>query len=75
MGVECCKKAYGLLLESHEWKIEKVTPKGDTIKSTQKDRIGKVYKLTVSIKSLGFNKLLLTTFFNRVNYTIPQNFY
>lgn len=49
MGIECVKKAYNLLLESSNWKVEKVTNKGDTIKATQKDRIGKVFKLTVKI--------------------------
>lgn len=48
MGLECVKKAHALLIESGEWKVEKVTSKGDTITSTCKDRVGKIYKLTVS---------------------------
>lgn len=46
MGLDCLRKAYELI-ESTDWKVEKVTPKGDTIHSTQRDKIGKIYKLTV----------------------------
>lgn len=52
MGIECVKKAYNLLLESANWKVEKVTNKGDTIKATCKDRIGKIFKLTVSLNEI-----------------------
>lgn len=47
MGMDCLRKAYEII-ESSEWKVEKVTPKGDTIHSTHRDKIGKLYKLTVS---------------------------
>ncbi|EDS43690.1 Start1 [Culex quinquefasciatus] len=45
MGIECVRKAY-VLLESTDWKLEKVTSKGDTIQSCTKDKVGKIYKLT-----------------------------
>lgn len=48
MGLDCLRKAYELI-ESADWKMEKVTPKGDTIYSTQREKIGKIYKLTVCI--------------------------
>lgn len=47
MGIECVRKAYELL-ESGNWKVEKVTPKGDTISSTSREKLGKIYRLTVS---------------------------
>lgn len=47
MALECVKKAYELL-ESEDWEVEKVTPSSDTIQSIKRDRLGKVYKLTVS---------------------------
>lgn len=47
MGRECVSKAFSLL-ESSDWNIEKVTSKGDTIRSTQRDKLGKVFRLTVS---------------------------
>lgn len=46
MGVECVRKAYALL-ESTDWKVEKITSKGDTIQSCTQDNVGKIYKLTV----------------------------
>lgn len=49
MGLDCLCKAYELI-ESTDWKVEKVTPKGDTIHSTQRDKIGKIYKLTARLK-------------------------
>ncbi|XP_034478439.1 steroidogenic acute regulatory protein-like [Drosophila innubila] len=49
MGLDCLRKAYELI-ESTDWKVEKVTPKGDTIHSTQRDKIGKIYKLTARLK-------------------------
>ncbi|XP_017097546.2 steroidogenic acute regulatory protein-like [Drosophila bipectinata] len=49
MGMDCLRKAYEII-ESSEWKVEKVTPKGDTIHSTHRDKIGKLYKLTARIK-------------------------
>ncbi|XP_055609890.1 steroidogenic acute regulatory protein-like [Uranotaenia lowii] len=48
MGIECVRKAYALL-ESTNWKLEKVTSKGDTIQSCQQDKVGKIYKLTAKI--------------------------
>ncbi|EDW02245.1 steroidogenic acute regulatory protein-like [Drosophila grimshawi] len=49
MGLDCLLKAYELI-ESTDWKMEKVTPKGDTIHSTQRDKTGKIYKLTGRLK-------------------------
>ncbi|EDW61557.1 steroidogenic acute regulatory protein-like [Drosophila virilis] len=49
MGLDCLRKAYEFI-ESTDWKVEKVTPKGDTIHSTQRDKIGKIYKLTARLK-------------------------
>ncbi|XP_062129305.1 steroidogenic acute regulatory protein-like isoform X2 [Drosophila sulfurigaster albostrigata] len=49
MGLDCLRKAYELI-ESTDWKVEKVTPKGDTIHSTQREKIGKIYKLTARLK-------------------------
>lgn len=48
MGLNCLRKAYELL-QVPDWKVEKVTKKGDTIASIQREKLGKVYKLTVSI--------------------------
>lgn len=48
MGIECVRKAY-ILLESTDWKLEKITSKGDTIQSCTKDKVGKIYKLTGKI--------------------------
>lgn len=47
MGKECVRKAFSLL-EASDWNFEKVTAKGDTIQSTQRDKLGKVFRLTVS---------------------------
>ncbi|EDW73915.2 uncharacterized protein Dwil_GK19709 [Drosophila willistoni] len=49
MGLDCLRKAFELI-EGGNWKVEKVTHKGDTIHSTQREKIGKVYKLTARIK-------------------------
>lgn len=49
MGLDCLLKAFELI-ESTDWKVEKVTPKGDTIHSTQREKIGKIYKLTARLK-------------------------
>ncbi|XP_016972407.1 steroidogenic acute regulatory protein-like [Drosophila rhopaloa] len=49
MGLDCLRKAFEII-ESSDWKMEKVTQKGDTIHSTQRDKIGKIYKLTARIK-------------------------
>ncbi|XP_058829453.1 steroidogenic acute regulatory protein-like [Topomyia yanbarensis] len=48
MGTECVRKAYDLL-ESTDWKLEKVTSKGDTIQSCTQDKLGKIYRLTGKI--------------------------
>lgn len=48
MGNECVRRAYELL-ETGDWKIEKITPKNDEIKSTKHDKLGKIYRLTVGI--------------------------
>lgn len=47
MGRECVRKAYELL-EACDWSVEKVTAKGDTIQSTQRNKLGKVFRLTVN---------------------------
>ncbi|BFG06043.1 steroidogenic acute regulatory protein-like [Drosophila madeirensis] len=49
MGLDCLRKAYQII-ESSDWKVEKVNPKGDTIHSMQREKIGKIYKLTARIK-------------------------
>lgn len=48
MGKECVRKAFSLL-EASDWNFEKVTAKGDTIQSTQRDKLGKVFRLTARI--------------------------
>ncbi|XP_055532213.1 steroidogenic acute regulatory protein-like [Wyeomyia smithii] len=48
MGSECVRKAYALL-ESTDWKLEKLTSKGDTIQSCTQDKLGKIYRLTGKI--------------------------
>ncbi|XP_055626709.1 steroidogenic acute regulatory protein-like isoform X2 [Toxorhynchites rutilus septentrionalis] len=45
MGIECVRNAYNLL-ETTDWKPEKITSKGDTIQSYTQDKLGKIYKLT-----------------------------
>ncbi|XP_054738818.1 steroidogenic acute regulatory protein-like [Anastrepha obliqua] len=49
MALDCVRRAYELF-ESSDWKVEKVTNKGDTIRSTQRDKLGKIYRLTARIK-------------------------
>uniref|UniRef100_A0A336ML17 CSON003305 protein n=1 Tax=Culicoides sonorensis TaxID=179676 RepID=A0A336ML17_CULSO len=71
MGIECVKKAFNLLQESSDWKVEKVTNKGDTIKSTHKDRIGKVFKLTGTVKYPA--KLLLKELFYNIEHVPTWN--
>ncbi|CAD7078058.1 unnamed protein product [Hermetia illucens] len=63
MGIECVRKAYELL-ESGNWKVEKVTPKGDTISSTSREKLGKIYRLTGRIKYPA--KLLLEELFYKI---------
>ncbi|XP_058055101.1 steroidogenic acute regulatory protein-like [Anopheles bellator] len=48
LGTKTVRFAYSLL-ESDNWKIEKVTSKGDTIQSSQVESLGKVYKLTAKV--------------------------
>lgn len=48
MGLDCLRKAYELL-QVPDWKVEKVTKKGDTISSIHREKLGKIYKLTVGI--------------------------
>lgn len=62
MGRECVRKAF-TLLESSEWNVEKVTTKGDTIQSTQQDKLGKVFRLTVST----MNWCVLQSLIHRLN--------
>lgn len=49
MGIECVRRAYDLL-EASDWKVEKVTSKGDTIRSTHREKLGKIYRLTARIR-------------------------
>ncbi|XP_011177889.1 steroidogenic acute regulatory protein-like [Zeugodacus cucurbitae] len=49
MALDCVRRAHELF-ESSDWKVEKVTSKGDTIRSTQRDKLGKIYRLTGRIK-------------------------
>ncbi|XP_067632846.1 steroidogenic acute regulatory protein-like isoform X3 [Eurosta solidaginis] len=49
MALDCVRRAYELF-ESSDWKVEKVTSKGDQIRSTQRDKLGKIYRLTAHIK-------------------------
>lgn len=56
MGKECVNKAYDIL-QSTDWKVEKVAKNGDTIYSINREKMGKIYKLTVSINQLFFSLL------------------
>lgn len=47
MGKECVRKATRLL-ESTDWKFEKITSTGDNIQSSMQPVLGKVWRLTVS---------------------------
>uniref|UniRef100_A0A1A9VWE5 START domain-containing protein n=1 Tax=Glossina austeni TaxID=7395 RepID=A0A1A9VWE5_GLOAU len=49
MGLDCVRKAYELL-QCPDWKVEKVTKKGDTICSIHREKLGKIYKLTGRLK-------------------------
>uniref|UniRef100_A0A1B0B6G6 START domain-containing protein n=1 Tax=Glossina palpalis gambiensis TaxID=67801 RepID=A0A1B0B6G6_9MUSC len=49
MGLDCVRKAYELL-QCTDWKVEKVTKKGDTICSIHREKLGKIYKLTGRLK-------------------------
>lgn len=48
-GIDCVRKAYHLL-RSSDWKLEKVTQKNDTIQSINREKLGKIYRLTGRIK-------------------------
>ncbi|XP_055837692.1 steroidogenic acute regulatory protein-like [Episyrphus balteatus] len=48
-GLECVRKCYQLLKAS-DWKVEKVTQKNDTIQSINREKLGKIYRLTGRIK-------------------------
>lgn len=62
-GLECVRKAYQLL-QATDWKVEKVTQKNDTIQSIQREKLGKIYRLTGRIK---YNaKALLEELFYRI---------
>lgn len=47
MGIECVNKAYEIL-QSTDWKVEKIAKCGDAIYSINREKLGKIYKLTVS---------------------------
>uniref|UniRef100_A0A1A9WA31 START domain-containing protein n=1 Tax=Glossina brevipalpis TaxID=37001 RepID=A0A1A9WA31_9MUSC len=49
MGLDCVRRAYDLL-QCTDWKVEKVTKKGDTISSLHREKLGKIYKLTGRLK-------------------------
>ncbi|XP_017866449.1 PREDICTED: stAR-related lipid transfer protein 3 [Drosophila arizonae] len=70
MGLDCLLKAYELI-ESADWKMEKVTPKGDTIYSTQREKIGKIYKLTARLKYPA--KALMEELFYRIEDVTKWN--
>ncbi|EDW32897.1 GL10224 [Drosophila persimilis] len=63
MALDCLRKAYQII-ESSDWKVEKVTHKGDTIHSMQREKTGKIYKLTARIKYPA--KALMETLFYRI---------
>lgn len=62
-GIDCIRKAYQLL-QATDWKLEKVTPKNDTIQSVQREKLGKIYRLTGRIKYPA--KLLLEELFYKI---------
>ncbi|XP_061387643.1 steroidogenic acute regulatory protein-like [Musca vetustissima] len=49
MGLDCVRRTYDMLHVS-DWKVEKVTKKGDTISSIHREKMGKIYKLTCRLK-------------------------
>ncbi|XP_013114451.1 steroidogenic acute regulatory protein-like [Stomoxys calcitrans] len=49
MGLDCVRRTYALL-NATDWKVEKVTKKGDTINSIHREKMGKIYKLTGRLK-------------------------
>lgn len=63
MGQECVRKSYELL-ECPDWKFEKQTSKGDKIYSSKREGLGKVYRLTGTVKYSG--KALIYELFNKV---------
>uniref|UniRef100_A0A0K8VI31 Steroidogenic acute regulatory protein, mitochondrial n=1 Tax=Bactrocera latifrons TaxID=174628 RepID=A0A0K8VI31_BACLA len=68
MALDCVHRAYELF-ESPDWKVEKVTSKGDTIRSTQREKLGKIYRLTGRIKYPA--KALLEELFYRIE-SVPK---
>ncbi|XP_075166850.1 steroidogenic acute regulatory protein-like [Haematobia irritans] len=49
MALDCIRRTYDLI-NAHDWKVEKVTKKGDTINSIHREKMGKIYKLTGRLK-------------------------
>ena len=73
MGLDCIRKAYELL-ESPDWKVEKVNKKGDTIRSKQKDKLGKIFRMTVSVwhvLHVKFKEILQSTFILQARIKYP----
>lgn len=62
-GKECVRKAYELL-ESTDWKIQKITSVGDRIEYTNRPKIGKIYKLTGRVNCSA--KVLLNDLFYKI---------
>lgn len=63
MGLDCVRRTYDLLHVS-DWKIEKVTKKGDTISSIHREKMGKIYKLTVRVLWSRYNEQIQNFFLN-----------
>lgn len=62
-GNECVRKACELL-ESTDWKIQKITSAGDRIEYTNRPNIGKIYKLTGRVNCSA--KVLLNDLFYKI---------
>ncbi|XP_058983795.1 steroidogenic acute regulatory protein-like [Musca domestica] len=48
-ALECIRRTYGFLCDN-DWKLEKVTKRGERISSIYREGYGKIYKLTCSLK-------------------------
>lgn len=48
LGLECIRRSYDLLI-CPDWKFEKQTNRGDKIYSSQREGLGKVYRLTATV--------------------------
>ncbi|XP_073811698.1 steroidogenic acute regulatory protein-like [Musca autumnalis] len=48
-ALECIRRTYGFLCDN-DWKLEKVTRRGERISSIYREGYGKIYKLTCSLK-------------------------